>query len=127
MPSDQRREVTVVAHLPRGMRVAEGALLRARVEDVSVADRRPATIGNVTMPMDHVPEDGRVEISVPVEDVDRQASYSVFVHLDVSGSGEVDVGDAITTSSHPILTHGGTDRAEVQLQRVGGASADEEL
>jgi hypothetical protein len=45
-------------------------------------------------------------------------SYSVHVHVDVSGSGQVEIGDLITTQTYPVLTHGFPDRVEVTLRRV---------
>ena len=126
MPTDDTREVTVVAHVPPGVQVGRGAVLRARVDDISAADRAAPTVGSVTTSLEELPDDGCIELTVPVADVDSAASYAVFVHLDTSGSGEVDVGDAITTTSYPVLTHGAGEHADVQLQRVGGASSPDE-
>jgi putative lipoprotein len=124
MPTDREPSVTIVAHLPPDVRPTAGAVLRARVEDMSIADRRPSVIGSGSVRLDSAPEDDLVVITVRVQeqDVDMRASYGVFVHLDLTGSGEIDAGDAITTRSYPVLTQGNPSRAEVELHRVGGAT-----
>jgi hypothetical protein len=45
-------------------------------------------------------------------------SYSVRVHIDVAGSGEVDKGDLITTQSYPVLTSGGGGEIRIEVRRV---------
>jgi hypothetical protein len=42
----------------------------------------------------------------------------VRVHVDVSGSGEVEKGDLISTQSHPVLTRGHADQAAVPVRKV---------
>jgi len=44
--------------------------------------------------------------------------YSVSVHIDVSGSGEIERGDLISTQIYPVLTRGHGDEARVQVKRV---------
>lgn len=40
------------------------------------------------------------------------------VHVDVSGSGEIEQGDLVSTQSHPVLTRGHADRAAVPVRTV---------
>lgn len=122
MTSDgQTRKVTVVAHLPEGVRLESGAVLRARVEDASVADRAPDVLAKVAEPVAGRPAEGdvRLEVEVPAGLVDERASYTVFVHLDATGSGEVEVGDALSVQTLPVLTQGAPDEVRVDLRQVG--------
>jgi uncharacterized lipoprotein YbaY len=82
------------------------------VEDVSRADapaqvvaqtRQPGVAlgGGATLPF---------EVEVPASLIDERRSYAVRVHIDTTGSGQVERGDLISTESYPILTRSyGTD------------------
>jgi hypothetical protein len=91
--------------------------LRLRVEDVSAADRRTEAIAEQTEPL---APDSTARIKVPAGLIDGQSSYSVFVHIDANGSGDIQTGDFIAPQVHPVLTHGAPDAVEVRLVEVGG-------
>lgn len=57
-------------------------------------------------------------LEVPVGALNERHLYSVRVHVDVSGSGEVERGDYITTQSYPVLTRGHGDDVRVAVRRV---------
>jgi len=110
--------VTVVTQVPTDVALTPNAVLRCRVEELNVADQRPIVVGSRTVPVE--PTAGRLEVTLPVDEgLDPQSAYGVFLHLDAGGTGAVDVGDAITTETVPVLTHGGAERVDVQLHRVG--------
>jgi putative lipoprotein len=98
----------------------EAAELIVAVEDVSRADAPAIVVGEMrrrgvrlspgaTLPF---------EVAVPDDRIDRRRSYSVRVHIDVAGSGEVDKGDLVTTQSYPVLTSGGGGDVRIEVRRV---------
>jgi len=93
------------------------ALLRVRVEDISGADKAAPVIAEKAVELS---PDADITIDVPPGLVDPHATYSVFLHLDSDGSGSIDVGDFISPSTHPVLTHGAPDAVDANLVRVGG-------
>ena len=114
---EQFRTVTVRLHFPPGAKIAPGALLHLRVEDVSAADRRTEAIAEQVRPL---VSDLTTQIDVPAGLIDGRSSYSVFVHVDANGSGKIQAGDFIAPQVHPVLTHGAPDAVEVRLVEVGG-------
>lgn len=114
------RTVTVTARVPESMRRSERAILRARVEVSSVADRAPEVVARAEIPLAKHAVDGelRVDLEVPAGLVDESASYTVFCHLDATGSGQVSSGDALTTQIVPVLTHGSPDDVTVELREI---------
>lgn len=113
---EQFRTIKVRLRFPPGARFPSGALLRMKIEDVSAADRRSTTIAQETKPLDH---DHEAVIKVPAGLVEDRASYSLFVHVDENGSGQIESGDFISPEVHPVLTHGAPDRVDVRLVPVG--------
>lgn len=106
------REVRVRLRPPTDVKLHKGSVLRARIEDISRADSPPTIVGSGSMHVYSPQGDNELELVLPVtKDLDPQASYGIFVHLDSSGSGEIDVGDAITTASYPVLQGGASDDA----------------
>ena len=94
------------------------AAVVVQVEDVSRADA-PSVIGGEQRHNVKLRSGGVLPLHVEVL-VDRidERSYSVQVHVDVSGSGEVSVGDLISTRSYPVLTRGHPDHASIKVQPV---------
>jgi hypothetical protein len=113
------RTVHVHVQLPRGASAPTGALLRVQVNDTSIADRAADVVAGVTVPLAAGAAQADVDVPVPVGLVDRRASYSVFVHVDCTGTGEIEVGDFLSPAAHPVLTQGAPDEAEVPLVKVG--------
>jgi hypothetical protein len=60
----------------------------------------------------------QLDIEVPEHLIEEASSYTVFCHLDTTGSGEVSVGDALTTQVVPVLTQSAPDQAAVDLRAV---------
>jgi putative lipoprotein len=106
--------------LPGADLPAEAACLLVQVEDVSRADAPSIVVseqrqygvslhGGAVLPF---------VVKVPEELVGEKRSYSVRVHVDVSGSGEVEVGDLVSTQSYPVLTRGHGKEARIHVKRV---------
>lgn len=103
---------------PVGQEPPRHARFRLRVEDVSGADRESTVIAEATsQPL----SGGRAAVQVPIGLIDPRATYSLFVHIDTDGSGEIKPGDFISPAVHPVLTLGAPDSVEAKLIRVGGS------
>lgn len=99
---------------------AEAAELVVQVEDVSRADAPSIVVGEQRLHAVRL-EGGAVlpfAVEVPAGLVDVRHSYSVRAHIDISGSGEVEIGDLVSTQSYPVLTRGYGDTAVVAVQVV---------
>lgn len=118
--AESTRTVSVHVRLPAGVDLTTRSVLRARVEDSSTADRAPDVVGRAEVPVPQHPEGDAVQldIEVPTGLVDDRSSYTVFVHLDATGTGSVEAGDALSTQVVPVLTGGSPDEAEVLLREV---------
>lgn len=57
-------------------------------------------------------------VEIPAGLIDDRRSYSVRVHIDMSGSGIVKVGDFVSTQTYPVLTRGHGDKARISVKRV---------
>ena len=84
------------------------ATIYARIEDVSRADAPAITLSSVTLEGVFLPPPAGAPITfaIPVEDYDPRMRYSVRVHVDRDGDGQVSVGDLVSTFNHPVLTGG---------------------
>ena len=115
----QPRTVHVHVQLPRGATASQGALLRVQVIDVSIADRAADVVADLAVPLASGAAEADVDVPVQIGLIDGRASYSVFVHVDCTGSGEIEVGDFLSPATHPVLTRGAPDKTEVPLIQVG--------
>jgi putative lipoprotein len=113
---------TVRGHiiLPTDGAPPQAADVIIQVEDISRADAPSMIIGeqhqtNVSL---HAGAVLPFCIEVPAEQVDKRRSYSVRVHVDVAGSGQVKVGDLVSTQTYPVLTHGYGDEVQIGVRRV---------
>jgi putative lipoprotein len=106
--------------IPDDVEPTEAAFILVEIEDVSRADAPSIVVGEQRRervgirPGAHVP----FEVQVPDRLINESASYSVRVHIDVAGSGEVERGDMVSTQSHPVLTRGYGNEALVRVRRV---------
>ncbi|HEX6044354.1 MAG TPA: YbaY family lipoprotein [Pyrinomonadaceae bacterium] len=97
-----------------------GATVYVRLENVSRADAAAEVAAEQVLR--GVSHRGGEEEALPfelrVESVDERAQYSVRVHVDVDGDGELSPGDYVSPASHPVLTYGQPNHAEVRLERI---------
>jgi putative lipoprotein len=106
--------------LPSADLPSESADLIVQVEDVSRADAPSVVIAEQRQSGISL-RDGAVlpfVVEVPAELVDEHHNYSVRVHVDVSGSGEVNVGDLVSTQSYSVLTGARGNEAQINVKRV---------
>jgi hypothetical protein len=69
--------------------------------------------------VDHLQLEG-MHFCIPVEEVDARARYEVSVLVDLDGDGQKGVGDYISVSAYPVLTHGHPDSVDILVRRIGG-------
>jgi putative lipoprotein len=96
------------------------AKVLVQVEDVSRADAPSSVVGEQELKGVKL-QKGAVlpfTITLPAEAIDERNSYSVRAHVDLTGSGKVEVGDLVSTQSHPVLTRGSGNEAVVPVKRV---------
>jgi putative lipoprotein len=106
--------------LPAEAGPLEAAEVVIQVEDVSRADAPSVVVAEQRLHGVRLRpgEALAFAVEVPSERVDPQSHYSVRVHVDVSGSGDVERGDFVSTRSYPVLTRGHGDAVIAEVQRV---------
>ena len=91
-----------------------------QVEDVSRADAPSTVVGEQRI--SSVPVYAGMSIpftvEIPAERILPNHSYTVRVHVDMSGSGKVEPADLITMQSYPVLTQGYGNEVNVSVRRV---------
>jgi putative lipoprotein len=118
--SEPTRIVSGEVLIPEGQEVTEAAQLVVQVEDVSRADAPSIVVGEQRQERVRIGPGSRVpfEVTVPANLIRPNASYSVRVHVDITGSGEVERGDLVSTQSHPVLTRSFGTEARIPVRRV---------
>lgn len=111
-----RGEITFPPDTP----AVKPARVTVSVEDVSRADAPSQVVGEASVSLGALRAGSSVPFSlrVPASRIDDRHSYSLRVHVDMSGSGEVERGDLITVQSYPVLTRGHGDEARVEVKLV---------
>ena len=90
------------------------AVVRVALRDVTEAGGPAETVAEVGMPDVLVPATGlELPFTLEVDIDDRRRMYALRAHADRSGSGSVDVGDLVTTTTTTVDPGG--DEASVTL------------
>lgn len=98
-----------------------GATIYIRLEDVSRADASSHLVSEqvIENPAEYVSAEGiPFVLSGNQGDLNSQRRYSVSVHIDMDGSGEISGGDYISTESNPVLTQGHPNHVTVLVEKV---------
>jgi putative lipoprotein len=97
-----------------------GATVYVRLENVSRADAAADVAAEQTLRgVSHADgEEQALSFELLVESIDERAQYSVRVHVDVDGDGELSPGDYVSPATHPVLTYGHPIQAEIRLERI---------
>lgn len=92
---------------------------RVSVEDSTRADESSAVVAETVL--EDVSPGSETVARLEVAEVDARADLTVRVHVSVprGDSRALEVGDLVSTQSHPVLTHGHGDSVVVPLRRVG--------
>lgn len=114
-------KVTVKIAWPEGAHLPDQARARITVEDVSNLDAAAVVVGETVL--DDLDADRPAECEVEVDEVDEGTNLIVRVHVaDGSRSPadrQVEVGDLLSTESHPVLTRGHGDSVVVRPRQIG--------
>lgn len=96
------------------------AALVVQVEDVSRADAPSIVVGEKRDENVELEPGGCLffSVAVPVDAIEERHLYTVRVHVDVTGSGDIHKGDLITMQSYPVLTRGNGDEVTVAVRPV---------
>lgn len=115
-----RNVVTLVCRLlaADGEPLPERGVVRLRVEDVTYLDGAAPVVGEAEYDLaahapDH-PDLGPLSVDAAFEE---GRTYGLAVHLDVSGSGQVEPGDLVTTAFHDAREAAASE-LEVPLTRI---------
>jgi hypothetical protein len=96
-----------------------GATVHVRVEDVSRADAAATLVAEAILPLrSPLAAGAELPFSLAIPDVDERARYSVRVHVDTTGSGDITAGDRISTVAHPVLTQGNPDDIVIEAKKI---------
>jgi putative lipoprotein len=99
--------------------VAAPATVHVRLEDVSRADAASTLVAELTLPLaTSLPAGAELPFAIIAPHIDERARYAVRVHVDVSGTGEVEVGDLLSTTAYPVLTHEHPGDLTVEAHRI---------
>lgn len=112
--------VHVQIEWPEALTLPADACAEVSVEDVSALDAPARVVGSTRLDGLDPTVPARAEVEVP--DVDPGADLVVRVHVSATqGQGrQVQVGDLVTTESHPVLTRGHGASVVVRPRLVGG-------
>jgi uncharacterized lipoprotein YbaY len=99
--------------------VSAPATIHVRLEDVSRADAASTLMAELVLPLaTSLPAGAELPFAIIAPHSEERASYSVSVHVDVSGTGDVTVGDLLSTVSYPVLRSGAPDDVTVEAHRI---------
>jgi putative lipoprotein len=119
-PPANRRIIRGEVILPEADLPAEALAVVVQVEDVSRADAPSTIIAEHRIGRVHLEGLSTIPFTVEVltELVDERGTYTLRAHIDVNGSGNIDVGDFISTQSHPVLTRAAGAVVRVPVMKV---------
>jgi len=106
--------------LGRDLKPFTNATVYVRLENISRADAPSNTAAEqVLKEVSHqAGKEEEVNFSLYGSPPDERSSYSVRVHVDVDGDGEVSVGDYISPESYPVLTYERPNHVDVRVEEV---------
>ncbi len=96
------------------------ATVYVRLEDVSLADAPSKVIAEELIPNISIEAEGQpsVPFSIRTPGLDERTVYTLTVHVDVGGSGEITLGDYITMESYPVSPTESFSHMQVQVRQV---------
>jgi putative lipoprotein len=117
---EESRTVRGEVVLPDSSVPERAADMAVYVEDISRADAPSSVIGEQRQKGVALRPGARIPftIEVPARFIQDNSLYSIRAHIDVSGSGEVAVGDFVSTETYPVLSRGHGTSATVKVRRV---------
>ena len=104
--------VRVMINAPAGDFPAGGAAVRVFVEDTSRLDEAARPVAESTLAIDTLAQGIPVEITC--REPEANETFTVRVHVDVGASGNVTLGDLVSTQAHQAID----GEVQVPLTRV---------
>ncbi len=106
--------------LPSEIPVEKATAVVVQVQDVSRMDAPSEVLAEQRFEHVDLEEGGELpfEVQLPADLVDQRRRYSMRVHVDVNGTGNVTKGDYVSTASYPVLTEGDDDLLLITVRRV---------
>ncbi|MGH3978717.1 MAG: YbaY family lipoprotein [Pseudonocardiaceae bacterium] len=95
------------------------AAVHVRLLDVAVADGPDRTVSERTIRSVTVSPGKEVPFDLDDPVLEAGGQYTVFVHADVAGDGDVTVGDFLTTATHTVPARPARSPLRVTVRRVG--------
>lgn len=96
-----------------------GAVVRVRVDDLSHERAMPSVVAQIDLPLHRAVNPGfAMPFRMVVPLVDAQHRYALSVHVDQSGSGQVQTGDKISSRDYAVLEHGAACEVTVEMVPV---------
>jgi uncharacterized lipoprotein YbaY len=97
-----------------------GATMYVYLENITVADIASEVVADYVER--HVAFDPKttkvLSFAIAGNALDPRASYTVRVHIDIDGDGEVSQGDFISTQSYPVITFGHPREISILVRQV---------
>jgi uncharacterized lipoprotein YbaY len=97
------------------------AIVRIRLEDVSRADAASEVVSEIVLNDVSLAPGGRVSVPFSMQHpaLADKGRYTIAVHADVDGEGEITSGDYITMESFPVTPAESRERVSVHVRKVG--------
>lgn len=112
--------VAGTVELEAGAPPFEGATVRVKLRDVTMADKPAQTVAEQVIDgVSHRATTGRIPFELhATTGLAPDRKYLVEAHVDLNGSGEIEPGDFITMTSHPVAPGPEPTRVDVQVRRI---------
>lgn len=109
--------VTGTIALPDDTAAFDNASVHIRLDSVGMMDAPADTLEDATMTA--VAYDGTpLEFTLEGDLGDVTGTFMLWVHVDLSNSGEIDKGDYVTKKTHPVTYENAPTFVEVMVERV---------
>lgn len=96
------------------------------IEDVSIADAPSAVVEEQTIPNISINKaNNTFQYAIATGKLDEGKDYSLSVHIDIDGDGNVSQADYVTTQHYPLTSNSKT--LDVVVQKVSGGGAATEV
>lgn len=112
--------VHVQIEWPEGAPLPPDACARVSVEDVTTLDAASTVVGETVLDDLDPTEPTRATVEVDEPDADADLIVRVHVTRRSREGRHVEVGDLLTTESHPVLTRGHESSVVVHPRLIGG-------
>lgn len=120
MPSNEPHLVNGKILFGKDVGTFSGATVNVYLEDISLQDAPSKIVVKQAIPnvLHERGTDTSLEFELYGEKPDQRASYSIRVHVDLHGGGQIHRGDCITKQAYPVLTFGHPNNVAITVHEV---------